>query len=165
MKLLHPLKAYVLIVFNELGNSNVPVKYIFAPDEEISLSLSGRSGIDFINENVEGASAVFTLESGTKDRIVTGRKGAMRYEVTVKGKASHAGSAYGEGISAIKEACTKILEIEKNSDVNGITYNCGIINGGKIPNSVPDLCSFVLDIRYRNQAEEDKANELVKHLK
>lgn len=151
----------MMMALREIGY-DAPVKYIFAPDEEISLSLSGQKGIDFINKNVEGASAVFTLESGTKDRIVTGRKGAMRYEVIVKGKASHAGSAYGEGISAIKEACTKILEIEKNSDTNGITYNCGIINGGKIPNSVPDLCTFVLDIRYRNQVEEDAANELVK---
>ncbi len=151
----------IMMALREIGY-DAPVKYIFAPDEEISLSLSGQRGIDFINENVKGADAVFTLESGTKDRIVTGRKGAMRYEVTVKGKASHAGSAYGEGISAIKEACTKILEIEKNSDTDGITYNCGIINGGKIPNSVPELCTFVLDIRYRNEKEENIAIETVK---
>ena len=151
----------IMMALREIGY-DAPVKYIFAPDEEISLSLSGQKGIDFINENVKDATAVFTLESGTKDRIVTGRKGAMRYEVTVKGKASHAGSAYGEGISAIKEACTKILEIEKNSDTDGITYNCGIINGGKIPNSVPELCTFVLDIRYRNKKEENIAIETVK---
>ena len=151
----------IMMALREIGYDS-PVKYIFAPDEEISLSLSGQTGIDFINENVKGADAVFTLESGTRDRIVTGRKGAMRYEVTVKGRASHAGSAYGEGISAIKEACTKILEIEKNSDTDGITYNCGIINGGKIPNSVPELCTFVLDIRYRNEKEENIAIETVK---
>ena len=157
------LGILIMLALREIGY-NSPVKYIFAPDEEISLSLSGQKGIDFINENVKDATAVFTLESGTKDRIVTGRKGAMRYEVIVKGKASHAGSAYGEGISAIKEACTKILEIEKNSDTNGITYNCGIINGGKIPNSVPELCSFVLDIRYRNEKEENAAIEIVKNV-
>ena len=155
------LGILIMLALREIGYDS-PVKYIFAPDEEISLSLSGQKGIDFINENVKDATAVFTLESGTKDRIVTGRKGAMRYEVTVKGKASHAGSAYGDGISAIKEACTKILEIEKNSDTDGITYNCGIINGGKIPNSVPELCTFVLDIRYRNEKEENIAIETVK---
>lgn len=155
------LGILIMLALREIGYT-CPVKYIFAPDEEISLTLSGQKGIDFINENVKDADAVFTLESGTKDRIVTGRKGAMRYEVTVKGKASHAGSAYGEGVSAIKEACTKILEIEKNSDINGITYNCGIINGGKIPNSVPELCTFVLDIRYRNEAEENIAIKTVK---
>lgn len=157
------LGILVMLALREIGY-DAPVKYIFAPDEEISLSLSGQKGIDFINENVKDATAVFTLESGTKDRIVTGRKGAMRYEVTVKGKASHAGSAYGDGISAIKEACTKILEIEKNSDTDGITFNCGIINGGKIPNSVPELCSFVLDIRYRNEMEENTAMEIVKNV-
>ncbi len=157
------LGILIMLALREIGY-DAPVKYIFAPDEEISLSLSGQKGIDFINENVKDATAVFTLESGTKDRIVTGRKGAMRYEVTVKGRASHAGSAYGDGISAIKEACTKILEIEKNSDTDGITYNCGIINGGKIPNSVPELCSFVIDIRYRNEKEENTAMEIVKNV-
>ncbi len=153
----------IMLALREAGYTS-PVKYIFAPDEEISLTLSGQKGIDFICDNVKDADAVFTLESGTKDRIVTGRKGVIRYEVNVSGKASHAGCAYGDGVSAIKEACAKILEIEKNSDTDGITYNCGLISGGKMPNSVPDFCSFVLDIRFRNKQEENIAIETVKRI-
>ena len=136
-----------------------PLRIVLVCDEEISMMLSGKKGIDFITDNVKDASFVFTCESGTEDKIVVGRKGAARYRVTVRGKAAHAGAHYDEGISAIKAACLKILEIEKMSDVNSITYNCGLITGGKASNIVPDLCEFVVDVRYLNREQMEKSEK------
>jgi len=140
------------------------VKFILAPDEEISLTKSGQKGIDFIKENVRDADYVMVLESGTRNKLVTGRKGVVRYEISVHGKSAHAGCAYDEGISAIKEVCSKILALEKNSDSNGITYNCGMISGGVMPNSVPEFCKFVMDVRFFNQRQQKEAIETVERI-
>ena len=77
-----------------------------------------------------------------------GRKGSIRYKVYVKGRATHAGLKYSEGISAIKEAAHKILAIEAPSDQAQITYNCGMITGGTAPNTVPGEAMFTLYNRY-----------------
>ena len=142
-----------------------PITFILAPDEEVSFARSGQKGIDFIKDNVQNADYVMVLESGTRNKLVTGRKGAIRYEITVHGKASHAGHAYDLGISAVKEACHKILALEQNSNSEyGITYNCGTISGGEIPNSVPQLCKFVLDVRFKNPQQEREAIAAVENI-
>lgn len=142
-----------------------PIKLILAPDEEVNFKYSGQPGIEFIKKNVCGADYVMVLESGTRNKLVTGRKGVVRYEVAVHGKAAHAGQSYDQGISAIKEACSKILAIEQHSDSNyGITYNCGIISGGEMQNSVPEFCKFDLDIRFKNQKQLQEAVATVERI-
>ena len=53
-----------------------------------------------------------------------------------------------DGASAIAEAANKILELEKYKEKNGITCNCGTIQGGTVPNVVPERCVFTLDVRF-----------------
>lgn len=134
-----------------------PLRIVLVCDEEISMFLSGDKGIEFIKNNVRDASCVLTCESGTKDKIVVGRKGAARYRVTFKGISSHAGSDYAKGVSAIKATCLKIPEIESLSDTEGITYNCGMISGGKAPNIVPDSCEVIVDVRYLNKKQQEES--------
>ncbi len=141
-----------------------PLRIVLVCDEEISMVLSGEKGRNFIIDNVKDASFVFTCESGTKDKIVVGRKGVTRYKVTVCGKSAHAGSDYDKGISAIRAACLMIPELEKLSDINGITYNCGVIQGGKAPNIVPDLCEFIVDVRYLNNEQMEKSEKTLKKI-
>ncbi len=139
-----------------------PVKFIMIGDEELSEGLSGDAGKDFIRNNARGSAAAITLEGCTDKHTVTvGRKGSIRYKVYVKGHAAHAGSAYSEGISAIKEAAQKILAIEAPSDQAQITYNCGMINGGTAPNTVPGEAMFTLYNRYWEIAQR---NEIRKHV-
>ena len=42
-----------------------------------------------------------------------------------------------------------------------LTCNCGLINGGSTPNSVPEKCTFVADIRYRDDQQLAIAKELL----
>lgn len=153
-----------MLALKECGYA-APVKFILAPDEEVNFTYSGEKGIDFVRSNVQDADYVMVLESGTRNKLVTGRKGVVRYDVTVHGKASHAGHAYDLGISAIKEACKKILAIEEHSNSDyGITYNCGLISGGEMQNSVPEFCKFNLDIRFRNQKQLQEAVRTVEQI-
>lgn len=138
-----------MCALKDAGYTDRPIKFIIIGDEECSEGLSGEAGKDFIRDNARGAAAAITLEGITnEEKITVGRKGSIRYEVYVEGRASHAGSKYAEGISAIKEAARKILDIEAPSDQAQITYNCGMIKGGTAPNTVPGEAMFTLDNRY-----------------
>ena len=69
----------------------------------------------------------------------------------------HAGINYFEGISAVREAAYKILELETASVKGGTTYNCGIIHGGELGNIVPKDCSVIVDIRVHSMEAMDEA--------
>ncbi len=152
----------VMETLSKYGFKDRPVKFIFVPDEERSEGLSGEPGKKFIIDSAKGCAAALTLEGGTDPKGVTvGRKGSIRYHVTVQGVAAHAGSSYAKGRSAIKEASHKILDIEAPSIPDQITYNCGMITGGTSPNTVPEFCEFMLYNRYWT---EDQYKELRAHV-
>ncbi|MBO5974036.1 MAG: M20/M25/M40 family metallo-hydrolase [Clostridia bacterium] len=138
----------IMVALKECGYNARPIRFIMIPDEELSEGLSLEEGKDFIRNNARGCAAAITLEGGDGKSITVGRKGSIRYKVYIKGKATHAGSAYAQGISAIKEAAHKILDIEAPSDQAQITYNCGMIQGGTSPNTVPGETMFTLYNRY-----------------
>ena len=68
-------------------------------------------------------------------------------------------------VSAVRAAAHKILALEACSEENGITLNCGVIQGGTVSNVVPEHCSFLVDVRFRNDEQEQRAiaclNEIV----
>ncbi len=140
----------------DCGYADREVRLILIGDEEMSESLSGQEGIDFIQQGIAGCAAALTMEGNLEEHITVGRKGSIRYRVHVHGRAAHAGICYADGISAIKEAAHKILEIEKKSDPAQITYNCGLITGGTAPNTVPECCEFTLYNRYWQLEQRDR---------
>lgn len=137
-----------MCALKDAGFRDRPIRFVMIGDEELSEGLSGEAGKDFIRESVRGTAAAITLEGHTPGLVTVGRKGSIRYKVYIKGRATHAGAKYAEGISAIKEAAHKILAIEAPSDQEQITYNCGILNGGTAPNTVPGEAMFSLYNRY-----------------
>lgn len=54
-----------------------------------------------------------------------------------------------------------ILALEKLKQRNILTCNCGLINGGSTPNCVPEKCTFVADIRYRDNEQLDIGKKLL----
>ena len=147
-----------MTALKEAGFRDRSVRLVLSPDEEVSTVYSGEPGKNYLREQLRGSAFALNCESGSpQGNIVTGRKGVLRLRVDVKGRASHAGSDYARGISAIREAAHKILKIEAESDPENITYNCGLIEGGTVANSVPERCGFVVDIRFKDTASMEKA--------
>lgn len=157
----------VMDALKESGYQDRQLRFVMIGDEELSEGLSGEAGKEFIRNSARGCAAAITLECGDGKKVTVGRKGSIRYKVHVKGKASHAGSNYADGISAIKEAAQKILEIEKPSDQNQITYNCGMLKAGTSPNTVPENAEFILYNRYwrmeQRQEIKDHVEGIVEH--
>ena len=133
-----------------------PLRMALIGDEEVSEGLSGEAGKQFIKDSVRGCAAAITMECGNVGRVTVGRKGSVRYRVTVHGRAAHAGMDYDKGISAVREAAHKIIDIEAPSTQADITYNCGLIEGGTSANTVPGTCTFVLQNRYWKPEQRQK---------
>ena len=146
------------------GYNSRPVKLILQSDEEVSSITSNKRTIEFMAKCAKGCAAFINGEGSIlKDRITVERKGIIRYVFDVHGVARHSSICY-DGVSAIAEAAHKILELEKWKDPNGITCNCGVINGGTTTNTVADSCTFIADIRYKTKAQLNEVNQKVKEI-
>ena len=138
------------------GAPHPEVRLVLDPDEENGAYI-GEAGGQFIRGAVRGCMAALNLESGRDGSLTVGRKGVLRAELTVRGTAAHAGNDYFSGVSAIREAAHKILELERISSPEGITVNCGLIRGGSAVNTVPEDCTVDIDVRFKNETQQEEA--------
>ncbi len=119
---------------------------LFNSDEEIGSPESHRH-IRRLARVVERA---FILEPALAPdgRLKTARKGVMGFEVTITGKAAHAGQAPQEGISAIVELSHVIQKLSALTDFDrGVTVNVGVVEGGTRPNVVAAEARAQVDVR------------------
>lgn len=158
--------AVAFLAMEALKNSGFnsrPVQLLLQSDEENSSKTSNKETIRYICKKAEDSVAFLNLESQIGDTAVLKRKGILRYMFKITGKAAHSAKCF-EGVNAILEASHKIMELEKFKDAEGITCNCGCINGGTVPNSVAEECSFTADIRYSTSEEyeyvKNRINEI-----
>ncbi len=148
---------------SKLGFKKRPVKLIIQTDEETGSATSDKKTIEFMCAKAKNSVAFINLEGHVKGTAVLIRKGILRYKFEVFGKALHSSRCF-DGSNAITESAYKIIELEKMKNPDGLTCNCGIINGGSTANSVADYCSFYADIRFSTQEELIKAKETVKKI-
>ncbi len=96
------------------------------------------------------ANRAFVLEPplGLDGKLKTTRKGVGRFEITIKGKAAHAGLDPSKGISAIVELSHQIQKLYAMNDAEkGISVNIGMIEGGISANVVAPKSKAVVDVR------------------
>lgn len=161
--------AVAFLAMEALKNSGFksrPVQLLLQSDEENSSKTSNKETIRYICEKAKDSVAFLNCEVQMGDTAVLKRKGILRYIFKITGEAAHSSTCF-DGANAILEASHKIIELEKFKDKEGITCNCGCINGGTVPNSVAEECSFTADIRYFTAEEyeyiKNKANEIAKN--
>ena len=136
-----------------------PVKLIIQSDEETGSKTSGLKTVEFMCREAKGAAAFLNAESGSGRTGVLRRKGILRYQFAVSGKAAHSSTCH-LGSNAIAEAAHKILKLETLKDVETLTCNCGIITGGTVANSVAEKCSFTADFRFPTEEYQEKARRI-----
>lgn len=134
--------------------SKMPIDLIFVPDEEMG-SLSSRTFMETAAKNAGYTLVVEPARDGGK--VVVARKGVAMYDITVQGRAAHAGARPQDGRSAIRAAARLVLELEALNDTDrGVTVTVGTIQGGTGRNTVPAECRLQVDVRVPNDqvAEE-----------
>ena len=151
---------YAMDALSKCGFKDRPVMLILQSDEEKGSMPSNLETIKFMCEKAKDAVAFLNCEGHVKDTVVLQRKGILRYEISVHGVALHSANA-ATASNAVLEAAYKIVELEKNKNPEGLTFNCGVIHGGTTPNTVAGECTFFVDIRFTTDEEEQRARDIV----
>ncbi len=114
-------------------------------------------GAKVANEKPIGCKFLINGEP-TENKVAIASKGALRAEVSARGKMAH--SAYPElGESAIDklvEALHRLraMELPVDPEVGPSTLNIGVIEGGRAPNVIPDRAKAQLLYRLIGPAEK-----------
>ena len=148
---------------SQCGFSDRPILLLIQTDEEKGSKPSELHTINSICKKALGSTAFLNLEGMTAGEVIVGRKGIIRYKFTVSGIDVHSSRCY-EGANPITEAAHKILKLEKYKDPKGLTINCGVIEGGSVPNTVAKECEFLADIRFLTEEELDFVKNLIKEV-
>ena len=151
-------------VLSLCGYNKRPIKIIVQTDEESNSVQSDKQTLKYLCESAKGSVALLNLEGHTKGRICVQRKGIITCTLKVKGIEAHSSLCATDGANAILEMAYKIIELEKFKDVEGITCNCAIINGGTKANVVPGECSLKVNIRYATDEQYEYIKDYLKNL-
>jgi len=137
--------------------------YAATAEEEIS----GTNGLVSILSEL-GPISLAIVGEPTQMQMAIAEKGLMVLDCTAHGKSGHA--AREEGENAIYKAMGDIEKIrqfsfEKVSAILGsVKMSVTIINAGSQHNVVPDVCSFVVDVRTNEYYTNQQAWEILDQL-
>lgn len=188
------MKAGLVQMFHALASLRTldGVCVLVNGDEEIGSPTSR----ELIEEAARGSAASFVLEaSGDRDgSLKTARRGSSRYEVTVHGRAAHAGLEPEKGVNAAVEAAHQVLAIAGigaavaggagSTGVPGGTGATGVagdsaatggsagtstvtptlLSAGSTPNTVPARARIAVDVRVPTSAAQDHIDTLLRGL-
>ncbi len=131
-----------------------PITLLLTSDEEI-----GSAGSRALIEQLAAQHALtLCLEPCLSDgALKTARKGIGDFELTVRGRASHAGTNHADGRNAIVELAHHLLAATALTDYErGTTVNVGVVSGGTRSNVVPDEARASIDYRVPDMAEAER---------
>ena len=97
--------------------------------------------------------------------LLSARKGIAGCRIKVHGEKAHAALIGKEGANAVVELSDKILKMyEMNGQIDGLTVNPSIVNGGVKSNIIPDYAEAYFDIRYAKKDDIDSIQETIKEI-
>ena len=140
------------------------LRLLLTSDEEISNVLGGQEERDYFARNCAGFPCAINCETTEKDEVVISRKGILKRRIDITGAGGHSGIHYFECRNAIAEAAHKIIALEEKSRPGGITYSCNLIQGGVLPNIIPEHCSVTVDIRVPRHADIETAENTLQQV-
>jgi glutamate carboxypeptidase len=150
--ILHTLKLLKARGFDGFGKITV----LFNTDEERG-SIGSR---ELIRTLARQHDVVLSFEPtiAIKEMLVLGTSGTVGVEVTIKGKASHAGAAPEAGVNALTEAADLILRTQDIDDrASGLRFNWTVAKSGGVTNIIPDQAVLTADMRYARPQDFDAA--------
>jgi tripeptide aminopeptidase len=135
-----------LRVIKEKNIHHGDIQVIFSVAEE-----GGLNGSKNLDRSWLKANLGFVLDSGgTPGKIILEAPGQDRINVSIKGRASHAGIAPEEGINAIVAAAKAIAKLPTGRIDEETTSNIGTIQGGLGTNIVAEMVDVLCEARSRN---------------
>lgn len=130
------------------------VEVLMSADEEIG-SHHSRA---LIEERALACGAVLVLEGAADGgAIKIGRKGCGNFQISIAGRASHAGLEPEAGVNALVEASHQVLEIATFGRPEvGTTVTPTVSTAGTTDNVVPAEAHIVVDVRVESSDEKER---------
>ena len=155
------MKAGFIQALYALKGITGSVALVATSDEETGSATSK----ELIQELSRSAKAVLILEAAVDGKVKVGRKGTAMYQVTVHGRASHAGLEPEKGVNATTEMAHIILALSKlESAEHGTTVVPTVLRSGNTTNTVPDHAVLDIDIRSFSQADLMRVDQAIRSL-
>jgi glutamate carboxypeptidase len=155
---------YAIAALRELPGGLPLARLVFVanPDEEIGSPVS----TPHIRRLARDADACLVLECARMNGdIVSSRKGNVSFEISVHGRASHAGIEPEKGRNSILEAARIVTSLQAlNGRWPGVTVNVGTIAGGTRPNVVAAECRMEVDLRAVTRASLEEAEAAIREI-
>jgi glutamate carboxypeptidase len=149
--ILHALSILKAIGFSDYGTLTVLIN----GDEEVS-SPASRFVITRLGKEHDAVLSFEGAGSPTTDQIRLATSGIGAATITVRGQASHAGSAPERGVNALYELSHQILQARDLSDPSvGRQVNWTLARAGVVRNMIPPEASAQADIRVDRVADLD----------
>jgi glutamate carboxypeptidase len=137
------------------------VALVATTDEETGSTTSKK----LIERLAKDADAVLVFESAIDGKVKTGRKGTSMYQISVTGKAAHAGLEPEKGINATTELAKLVLQItDLANPAFGTTVVPTVMQAGTTTNTVPAQAKLDIDIRSFTMAELQRVDTAIKSL-
>lgn len=138
------LEALRVIKENELPHGDIQIAFTIA--EEVGLL-----GSKYLDYSKIYAKYGFVMDDGGPiGHVAVKAPSQNKIDVTVKGKAAHAGVEPEKGISAIQIASAAIYEMKLGRIDEETTANIGIIGGGQATNIICDTVDIKAEARSRS---------------
>jgi glutamate carboxypeptidase len=139
--ILHTLASLKALNFDRYGLVTV----LISPDEEIG-SVAERDLLAALGAEHD---LVLSCESSPQDEMVRLATTGVQFAVlTVKGRASHAGTAPEQGRNAVYELAHQLLQMRDLSDAaRAVKVNWTVVSGGSVPNAIPAEAHAIGDMR------------------
>ncbi len=119
------------------------VELLFTTGEE--LYCKGAKAFDY--GRLQAKSALVLDLSGSIGTAAYAAPTILSFEVTVIGKAAHAGFCPEDGINAVRAVCEAVAKLPQGHIDEVTTANIGILHGGDGINIVPERCTVRGEIR------------------
>ena len=120
---------------------------------------------DLILDTVRGCRAALVCEPAAGLAIKTARKGIALYDVSVAGRAAHAGLEPEKGVNAAVGLAQAVLALNSLGDAAlGTTVTPTVLSGGTTTNTVPASASVAVDVRAVVPSELDRVDAAIRAL-
>ncbi|MEV4458379.1 M20/M25/M40 family metallo-hydrolase [Microbispora sp. NPDC049633] len=164
------MKAGLVQLFHAVASLPSPegLTVLVVGDEELG-SPTSRPVIESIASR---CAAAFVLEaSADGGALKTARKGISRYELTVHGRAAHAGLEPELGANAGVELAHQVLaiadiaaQVESSSRAGATSVTPTMLTAGTSTNTVPARARVAVDVRVPDRAAQRRVDELMRAL-
>ena len=150
-----------LYAVSQVNGAQENVALVATTDEETGSATSK----ELIERLAKTAKAVLVFEASLDGKVKTGRKGTAMYQVSVTGKASHAGLEPEKGINATTELAKLVMQISTLENPEfGTTAVPTVMQSGTTTNTVPALATLDIDVRSFTISELNRIDKSIRAL-